>query len=177
MVRALVKAGSSIAEVGVFRGEFAQTLAQLRPSLLVLIDPWEGILTSGNADGNNVVHVNGEEAFQSISKAAKGVPFIDIRRGYSESVLQQFPDNHFDVIYIDGDHSFEGCSKDLELARHKVKKGGWIMGHDYEMNELKARNVYCFGVNQAVDLFCAKYGLKIRCLGLDGCVSYAIQNL
>jgi hypothetical protein len=40
------------------------------------------------------------------------------------------------------------------VALHKVKPGGWIMGHDYEMNMQKARNFYTFGVRQAVDEFC-----------------------
>ena len=177
MMAAVTKPESKICEVGVFRGEFANFLANLKPSLLVLVDPWNGILTSGDADGNNVTQVNGEEVYKSISEQTKGVPFLEVLRAKSETVLPKFPDEYFDVIYIDGDHSFEGCSKDLELARKKVKKGGWICGHDYEMNELKAKNVYYFGVNQAVDVFCAKYGLKIRALGLDGCVSYAIPNL
>ena len=174
---AITKPGSVICEVGVFQGEFADFLLRLQPKRLTLIDPWEGTLTSGNADGNNVVQIDGEKTFRIISEKCKGVPCIEIHRAKSEDVLQKFPDEYFDVIYIDGDHSFEGCYKDLELARRKVKKGGWICGHDYEMNELKAKNVYCFGVNQAVDVFCLKNNLKVRALGLDGCVSYAIPNL
>ena len=175
MVRAILKPGMKVAEVGVFRGEFAQVLAGTRPSLLVLIDPWEGILTSGNHDGQNVVQVNGEDVFRSLKETTKALPFIEIRRGYSGTVLKEFPDNHFDAIYIDGDHSFEGCFSDLELAYKKVKAGGWIMGHDYGCNLLKCTTAWCFGVEQAVDTFCVKYNQKKVALGLDGCISYAIR--
>ncbi len=48
------------------------------------------------------------------------------------------------------------------------------MGHDYEMNMKKAKQVWEFGVKQAVDEFCAEKGLKISAKGMDGCVSYAI---
>ena len=67
--------------------------------------------------------------------------------------------------------------KDLEAAYSKVKSGGWIMGHDYEMNMSKAHTVYdCSGLKKAVDEFCTKYNLSIQYLGMDGCVSYAIKK-
>lgn len=177
MMLTLCKPGSKIAEIGVFAGEFATTLAKTQPALLVLIDPWRGILTSGDADGNNVVHIDGERAFQMIKEKAKGVPFVDVRRGYSQDVLPEFPDEFFDVVYIDGDHSFQGCARDLDLALRKVKKGGWICGHDYEMNYTHTLNVYDFGVGSAVDIFCLRNGLRINAKALDGCVSYAIQKV
>ena len=36
-----------------------------------------------------------------------------------------------DWIYVDGDHSYEGCLKDLENAINVVKPGGFILGDDY----------------------------------------------
>lgn len=175
MVRALLKPGMRVAEVGVWLGEFAHILLGTLPAELLLIDPWAGVVQSGNADGNNVRQANLDAVypqlkahFEAISDKAKVI------RGYSHEVLEKYPDNYFDAIYIDGDHSFEGCSKDLAVAYRKVKPGGWIMGHDYDMNELKAKNVYCFGVNQAVDTFCVTKNQKVVALGLDGCVSYAI---
>jgi hypothetical protein len=175
MVRAILKPGWKLAEIGVFRGEFAQVLAGTRPDLLVLIDPWEGILTSGDCDGNNVVQVVGEEVFKSLSETTKGVPCIKIRRGKSEDVMKEFPDNFLDFVYIDGLHTFEGCYSDLELAYKKVKPGGWICFHDFGLNYLKCKHAYAFGVVQAVETFCIKYNQKIIALGLDGCVSGAIQ--
>jgi hypothetical protein len=79
------------------------------------------------------------------------------------------------MIYIDGDHSYEGCKKDLEIAYKKCKSGGYIMGHDYEMNMKKATREYFFGVKRAVDEFCQVYKQSICAKGLDGCVSYAIR--
>lgn len=39
----------------------------------------------------------------------------------------------FDLVFIDGDHSFEGCRLDLELALSKVYYGGTIALHDYNL--------------------------------------------
>ena len=175
MIRAITKPGMVIGEIGVFKGEFATTLLGLQPSKLVLIDPWDGFLTSGDCDGNNVAQIDGEAAFMMVKDTFKGVPLVDIRRGYSENELAKFPDEFFDILYIDGLHTFEGCYSDLELAYKKVKPGGWICGHDYGCNFIKCRHAYCFGVVQAVDTFCLKYNQKIIALGLDGCISFAIH--
>lgn len=175
MIRSIVKPGWKIAEVGVFLGQFAQVLASTLPEQLVLIDPWAGKVQSGNQDGNNVVVADLEAVFPKICEHFSRWSWVKIERGFSTSVLPKYPDHSFDMIYVDGDHSLEGCTKDLELAIKKVKPGGWICGHDYDMNELKAKNVYCFGVRQAVDTFCIRYGLQVVALGLDGCVSFAIK--
>lgn len=174
MLAAITKPGSRIVEVGVYKGEFATFLASLNPSSLLLIDPFAGRLQSGDADGNNVTAIEGEDAFKLVSDTFKGVPFVEVRRAYSTDVLKDLPDNSIDVLYVDGDHSFEGCFKDLELAYKKVKPGGFIAGHDYGCNFLKCKTAWCFGVVQAVDTFCIKYDQKILALGLDGCISFAI---
>lgn len=46
----------------------------------------------------------------------------------------------FDLVFIDGDHSYEGCRLDLELAFDKVKFGGVIALHDFNLpNEYTER--------------------------------------
>jgi predicted O-methyltransferase YrrM len=36
----------------------------------------------------------------------------------------------FDVLFIDGDHSYEGCSRDLENWWPKLVTGGQLLLHD-----------------------------------------------
>ena len=45
-----------------------------------------------------------------------------------------------DLIFIDADHSYQGCSKDIRAYRSKVKEGGLLTGHDIDYP----------GVNKAV---------------------------
>ena len=172
MIQAICRPGWKIAEVGVWKGEFAHVLAGTSPAQLVLIDPWEGVVMSGDRDGNNVRHANLEEEYQMIVDWEP--PYL-VRRGKSGDVLATFPDDYFDAVYIDGDHSYEGCRADLELAYKKVKPGGWIMGHDYGQNFLRTNNRYNFGVKDAVDTFCIMKRQQIVALGADGCCSFAIQ--
>ena len=177
MIRELVPQEGVYAEIGVFVGKFAESLKNiLNPKQLVLIDLFEGEQISGDQDGNNVVQCNLDESFVRIKNRYASDATVEVRKGDSVSVLSEYPDNHFDMIYIDGDHSYAGCKRDLEVAFKKVKSDGWICGHDYTMNMEKANTFYNFGVARAVDEFCNERKLSIHALGMDGCVSFAIRK-
>ena len=175
MMRYIVKPKDIVCEIGVFQGKFAEFLFSLTPELLVLIDPFQGIVFSGDQDGNNGVHCNLDAVYEYLKERYRPVKSIQLIRGFSYDILPKFEDKKFNVIYIDGDHSYEGVKRDLNIALKKIKPGGYICGHDYEMNMTKAHHVYDFGVKRAVDEFCEENRLHICAKGLDGCVSFAIQ--
>jgi predicted O-methyltransferase YrrM len=54
---------------------------------------------------------------------------IEIHRGTSVEVARQWS-RPIDVLFIDGDHSYEGCRADLEAWLPFVQPGGWIAFHD-----------------------------------------------
>ncbi|MGH8001076.1 MAG: class I SAM-dependent methyltransferase, partial [Brasilonema sp.] len=60
--------------------------------------------------------------------------FTKIRmiKGYSnnELVIQQIKDEKFSVVYIDGDHTFEGVTQDINNYALKVEKGGFLVMDD-----------------------------------------------
>ena len=56
-----------------------------------------------------------------------------------EEFLKTDNDNKYDLIYIDGNHSFEDVNKDIELFKNKVKKGGYLSGHDYNSETVGVR--------------------------------------
>jgi len=174
MISHLVPKEGVYAEIGVFKGTFSRELISiLNPSKLVLIDLFSGRTCSGNEDGNYVIWTDMEEEYKRMLEW--GDSRLEIKKGDSSTMLLTYPEDTFDMIYIDGDHSYQGCKRDLEAAYKTIKVGGWIMGHDYEMNLKKAKTVYNFGVKRAVDEFCHKYKLSVVAKGQDGCVSYAIQ--
>jgi len=41
------------------------------------------------------------------------------------------PDNRFDFVFIDADHTYEGVKADIENWKPKVRPGGMVIGHDY----------------------------------------------
>ncbi|NQV54231.1 MAG: class I SAM-dependent methyltransferase [Rhodospirillales bacterium] len=58
---------------------------------------------------------------------------IEHRRAASQEVLPTLPDASFDIVYIDGDHSFDSVLGDLKAAERLVSEGGIICGDDLEV--------------------------------------------
>ena len=56
-------------------------------------------------------------------------------------------DNSLDLVFIDADHSYEWVKKDIAAYKPKLKKGGWLTGHDIDFP----------GVNRAVNEVIVKY--------------------
>lgn len=40
-------------------------------------------------------------------------------------------DGSLDIVFIDGDHSYAGCRVDIEVWTPKIRRRGWLAGHDY----------------------------------------------
>jgi hypothetical protein len=101
---------SRVAEVGTYQGSFAShILAAADPVELHLIDIDLTELNAGvRVDARVVLH-----------------------EGRSEAVLASLPDSHFDWIYVDGDHSYEGVTRDARAASSKVKPGGYLVFNDF----------------------------------------------
>lgn len=60
-------------------------------------------------------------------------------KGKSGVVANQVP--NVDLVFIDADHSYQGCSIDIKQYTPKVNKGGILSGHDIDFP----------GVNKAVN--------------------------
>jgi SAM-dependent methyltransferase len=139
--------GGVCAEVGTQTGEFAKRiLAHLKPAKLHIFDI----------------------DFTPFNHAAFA-PFIqngtvELHQGDSSSCLARQPNQSFDFIYIDGDHAYEGVTKDLAAAGQKIKPDGWIVCNDYTLYSPLEKIQY--GVYRAVNEFCWQQGFEIVFLGL-----------
>jgi predicted O-methyltransferase YrrM len=78
----------------------------------------------------------------------------------SAEALPQIPEESLDLVFIDGDHSYEGVKIDLGWW-DKVKPGGIFCGHDY-----KSRGRKWSGVVRAVDEWAESQKLTIGLVGL-----------
>lgn len=65
----------------------------------------------------------------------------------SANFAHSVPDNHFDLVYIDGEHDYDNVKNDIDLYFRKVKSGGFLSGHDYWLDNKWP------GVNMAVEDF------------------------
>ena len=69
-----------------------------------------------------------------------------------------FNDDSLDFVFVDGDHSYEGCKADIEAWWPKLKKGGIMSGDDYGHTYNPAEGKY--GVVEAVEEFAKENNLK-----------------
>ena len=53
----------------------------------------------------------------------------------SEEASNLFSMNSLDFIFIDGDHTYQGVKRDIEIWYPKLKPGKIICGHDYRDNK------------------------------------------
>lgn len=64
-------------------------------------------------------------------------------RGDSVAMARTFP-HKVDMLFIDGDHSFEGCLADLRAWWPKCNNGALIVGDDYQLKTVQ-RAIEAFG--------------------------------
>lgn len=159
-----------VCEIGVFKGDFSEILHQkLSPSELHLIDLFDGITCSGDKDGNDIVYTDMSLEYQFLINKYIDDDSVYLHKGKSQEALARFDDEYFDLIYIDGDHSFQGVKQDLEISMRKTKTNGLICGHDYSKEKFPE-------VVSAVDEFCRDYNLEISGITNDGCPSFIIKK-
>lgn len=121
-----------VAEVGVWKGEFARQILERCPHVerYFMIDPWANL-----PDWNKPLNV-GQRRFDEVyAEAMAKTDFAKGRRtvlrGRTKDVASMIPDGALDVAYIDGDHTLRGITIDLLLMAPKVRLGGLIGGDDF----------------------------------------------
>jgi len=125
---AVVPKGGIVGEVGTWRGDFSRKIAEVcEPAAFHLFDVDFAPLK--DPPGNNV--------FKHL--------------GDSSANLASLPAEHFDMLYIDGDHSYEGVVRDLAAADRALKSGGLLMCNDYA--NWCSPAVAPYGVARAVNEF------------------------
>ncbi len=68
-------------------------------------------------------------------------------RGYTNDASKLVEDESLDFVFIDADHSFKGVDEDITHWMPKVKKGGYVIGHDIHWPTVKSAVEKHFGNN------------------------------
>jgi len=144
-----------VLEIGCDVGDTTQFLLDSNPELVLTgIDPYENY-TDWNG---NPLHERNQchERFMDRVEGYKNR--FHLLRQYSDEAAPTIQENHFDLIFIDGLHTYEQLTKDCANYYSKLKEGGVFAGHDY--NAIP-------GVRQAADEFAAKVGKTIQITECD----------
>ena len=148
-------------EIGTWRAEFSMKMIDhLQPKQFIAVDPYELFEGMVSAPGNEY------NSQTSLDKLAGQVSTKLQQRGHnllrkkSLDASKDFSDNSLDVVYIDGDHTYEGVKTDINAWWPKVKVGGVLCGDDYV--ESKTGKGFEYGVISAVNEFAEENNVELN---------------
>ena len=155
-----------VCEIGVLRGENFKEFIAHSPEVAVAVDRWidDGVISrcdSGYAQDRL------DEIYNNFKTEVKDKKFVQIYKQYSINAVKSFPDNYFDIIYIDADHTYNACLRDIIDWYPTVRKGGFLTGDDFRKNYKTATGVR-FGVIEAVTKFAKDNKLEFFKLPFHG---------
>lgn len=144
-----------VLEIGCDIGDTTQFLLDNNPELILTgIDPYENY-TDWNG---NPLHERDHCYTRFMNRIAPYGDRFMLIRDYSDNAHDKLIDEWFDVIFIDGLHTYEQLTKDCANFYSKLKPGGVFAGHDY--NAIP-------GVHQAASEFAQKTGKQISITECD----------
>lgn len=161
------KVAGAVAEVGVFRGEFARILNLVFPDrTLYLFDTFEGFATADlkyDRERDMAAPAPGAFADTSVETVLSGMPFREqcsVKKGWFPASAEDCKSERFCFASLDADlygPTYEG----LRFFWPRMSPGGYIFVHDYI-------NWEYFGPKQAVRQFCLEESVGYTPL-LDHC--------
>jgi hypothetical protein len=120
-----------VVEIGSWKGKSTYCITRGLRGRIYAIDPFDA-----SGEGNSATIYNAArgaapllEQFKHNMSSAAALDKVTILQGYSQQFVDAVPNMHF--LFIDGDHSIEGCRFDFEHYGPKVLPGGYIAFHDY----------------------------------------------
>jgi len=116
-----------IAEVGVNYGETTRRLLDaFHDSEITLVDPWAEQKINGRLYKRS--QKQWDEIYDTVNNEFGDR--CNIVRKFSLDAVNDFEDKTFDLVFIDGDHSYEGVYGDVKHWLPKVKSNRLLAGHD-----------------------------------------------
>lgn len=152
-------------EIGIFKGQLSAILLHRRPKMLLyMVDSWAPTQDQPKAyiecgDFHALLPAEKQERCyrETLSAVRFAIDRAVILRMHSSRAAEKVDDASLDFVFIDADHSYEGCKADIEAWAPKVKSGGYLCGHDYD-HPIKVD----FGVKRAVDEAVASNGWNLE---------------
>ena len=128
----------TICEIGCFIGISTETFLNFNPKKLYAIDIW-GL--NSNYKDCDWIKKYGSLNFNLIEsqfrEMCKNYDNVEIIKDYSKHASFGFENESLDLVYIDGEHTYDSVLSDITHWLPKVKKNGYISGHDFNFESVK----------------------------------------
>jgi predicted O-methyltransferase YrrM len=121
------KSNITMIEIGSYTGESTMLFAK-KFKKVISVDPF-----INNYDLNDIAckYMNFEDVYNFFLKNISKYSNIEHIRKTSDDAISDLEPIKFDLVYIDGLHTYEQVKRDIENYLPLIKKGGYISGHDY----------------------------------------------
>ena len=119
-------------EIGVFKGYLIKAILKKYHDDISEywgVDPWLPLNSNWRRDSKRI-EVWDKHYFY-VSRLMRFFPKLHIIRGTSIQAASFFPENYFDLVFIDGNHFYESVMEDIKAWLPLVRNGGILSGHDY----------------------------------------------
>jgi predicted O-methyltransferase YrrM len=116
-----------IIEIGSYVGESTMIFAD-RFKEVISVDPY---INDYDLADDACHHAPFDKVYEQFIRNTLSIPNIKSIKETSENAFSILKDQQWDMVYIDGLHTFEGVSYDIEHYKTLIKPGGFICGHDY----------------------------------------------
>lgn len=117
-------------EIGSYAGESTIMFASHFKDVLS-IDPF---LNDYDMNDATCYHMELDKVYDIFINNTKEYKNISHVRKISDDAHESIDNSSYDFVYIDGLHTYEQVKKDILNYLPKIRKGGFIGGHDYHPN-------------------------------------------
>ncbi len=159
--------GGRVVEIGVATGDFSEFLmATLKPILFVAID-FFNLHNERDLFGKPPSEWFGNRTHREFyeRRFSDAGCRVELRQGMSYDQLEAFPDDYFDLIYVDAGHQYENVKRDLAASARKLARDGVLVCNDYTMFDHLLMAPY--GVVQAVNEMVVAGGWRVSGFALE----------
>lgn len=131
----------SVLEIGVFKGDTAKTMLEVSLNKDIKytgIDLFEDLTdNTGRTENINIKEI-GRPLSVSQTYAKLGNKNVRLLKGFSRDILPKLQNEKFDLIFIDGGHSYQTVKSDFINCLNLIKENGIIFIDDYTEEPNKA---------------------------------------
>jgi predicted O-methyltransferase YrrM len=116
-----------IIEIGSYIGESTMIFAD-RFKEVVSVDPY---INDYDLEDAACSFAPFDKVYEQFVRNTLSIPNVKSIRETSQNAFSILKDQQWDMVYIDGLHTFEGVSYDIAHYKTIIKPGGFVCGHDY----------------------------------------------
>ena len=120
-----------ILEVGSWKGRSTHALCTgaAKSGTVYAVDHF-----GGSSEVGDWTHgADADEIFRQFTSNTAQFENLIVRRADSLEAVKDFPEGYFDAAFVDATHDFEHVRSDILAWRSKVKGGGLLCGHDFQL--------------------------------------------